>query len=174
MVIIAGTGHRPNKLGGFSTSVHDRLVDLAIKVLPLYNTTQVISGMALGWDIALAKAAIKLGIPLVAAVPFKEQYKAWKNKRDIDTYFDVLEESTVVYVDRLWDTKYIVPGISPDVYDVLKMQRRNEYMVDEAEAVLALWDGSRGGTGNCVNYAESKKRRVINLWKTWVKYSGCF
>lgn len=32
-------------------------------------------------------------------------------------------------------------------------QQRNQWMVDRADAVLAVWDGSPGGTANCVNYA---------------------
>lgn len=29
------------------------------------------------------------------------------------------------------------------------MQKRNEYMVDLADKVVAVWDGSKGGTDNC-------------------------
>jgi hypothetical protein len=33
--------------------------------------THVISDMALGWDLAIAIAMLKLNIPLIAAVPFE-------------------------------------------------------------------------------------------------------
>ncbi len=36
------------------------------------------------------------------------------------------------------------------------MQVRNEYMVDRADLVLALWNGTPGGTGNCVRYARTR------------------
>ncbi|WP_206759019.1 hypothetical protein [Anabaena azotica] len=50
--------------------------------------------------------------------------------------------------------------------------KRNEWMVDQCHRLVALHDGSTGGTGNCVNYAKSKKVHIVNLWKSWVKYRG--
>ena len=44
------------------------------------NPSEVISGMALGWDMALAQAAINLGIPFIAAVPFIGQENMWIKK----------------------------------------------------------------------------------------------
>jgi hypothetical protein len=32
----------------------------------------------------------------------------------------------------------------------------------------ALWDGSDGGTGECVQYAERVGRLWVNLWDEWV------
>jgi len=52
-------------------------------------------------------------------------------------------------------------------YAAWKMQRRNEAMVDACTHVLALWDGSSGGTENCVKYAEKKRKPIINLWAIW-------
>jgi hypothetical protein len=31
--------------------------------------------------------------------------------------------------------------------------------------VLAYWDGSSGGTANCIKYAEKKKKPIINLFE---------
>ena len=42
------------------------------------------------------------------------------------------------------------------------MQRRNEFMVDNADMVLAYHDGSEGGTKNCVDYAKSQGTVVVN------------
>lgn len=42
-------------------------------------------------------------------------------------------------------------GYSPE-----KMQRRNAWMVDHCDFLLACWDGSPGGTGNCMAYARAK------------------
>ncbi|MBD2505253.1 hypothetical protein H6G83_32415 [Anabaena azotica FACHB-119] len=54
MNIIAATGHRPTKLGGYSPAVLSRLTDLATAYFERISPTQVISGMALGWDTAIA------------------------------------------------------------------------------------------------------------------------
>jgi uncharacterized phage-like protein YoqJ len=41
------------------------------------------------------------------------------------------------------------------------MQKRNEYMVDNSDIVIAVWDGSKGGTYNCVKYAEKLGKKII-------------
>lgn len=43
------------------------------------------------------------------------------------------------------------------------MQKRNEYMVDLADIVIAVWDGSASGTGNCVRYAERCGKQIIQI-----------
>ena len=62
-MIVAGTGHRPNKLGGYNNESFLKLVNIAEDALKQMEVTEVISGMALGWDMALAQAAINLNIP---------------------------------------------------------------------------------------------------------------
>ena len=81
-MIIAGTGHRPDKLrigalDGYHPDVQARLVDLARAALQREQPSRVISGMALGWDTALAAAALELGLPLDAYVPFTGQESRW-------------------------------------------------------------------------------------------------
>lgn len=36
-------------------------------------------------------------------------------------------------------------------------------MVDLADMVIAVWDGSKGGTGNCVQYAQKKGKEFIRI-----------
>jgi uncharacterized phage-like protein YoqJ len=158
-MIICGTGHRPDKLGGYSGRVRDRLVDLAIKALERYKPEHVITGMALGWDTALADAADVCGIPYTAAVPFRGQESRWPAEARTHYQTILADADDVVYVCD--------PG-----YAAWKMQRRNEWMVNESNSVLALWNGTSGGTANCVHYAESKGKQVINLWPSWAKFSG--
>ena len=43
------------------------------------------------------------------------------------------------------------------------MQLRNEWMVNNCTRLVALWDGTTGGTYNCVAYANSIKKPVTNL-----------
>ena len=72
-MIIAATGHRPDKLGGYGSIVADRLFHLAYETLEELAPTLVISGMALGWDMAVAEAAFCLDIPFHAYRPFEGQ-----------------------------------------------------------------------------------------------------
>ena len=76
-MIVAATGHRPDKLGGYGEAVRDRLIDGAMRYMEQEKPDEVISGMALGWDQAWAIAAIRLGIPLICALPFEGQFSKW-------------------------------------------------------------------------------------------------
>jgi uncharacterized phage-like protein YoqJ len=51
--------------------------------------------------------------------------------------------------------------VSDGGYSAEKMQIRNKYMVDNCDLLVAVWDGTNGGTANCVNYANSVKRDLI-------------
>jgi O-acetyl-ADP-ribose deacetylase (regulator of RNase III) len=48
-------------------------------------------------------------------------------------------------------------------YDVSIYQRRNERMVDLSDMVAAFWDGSSGGTGNCVRYAQKVGKKMVRF-----------
>lgn len=43
-------------------------------------------------------------------------------------------------------------------------------MVDNSNAVLALWNGSEGGTGNCVRYAKEKNKKIFQLWDKYKSF----
>lgn len=156
-MIIAGTGHRPDKLGGYSDDVLSKLIKLARTTLFDLKPKKVISGMALGWDMALAYAALALTEPeVVAAIPFLGQEKMWP-KESQERYHTILKDCD--------DVLYICD----QGYAAWKMQIRNEYMVDHCDLVLALWDGSPGGTANCIAYANKKNKPIMNLWNDWSK-----
>lgn len=153
-MIICGTGHRPNKLGGYGMAAGVKLFNLAYDWLAENKPDKVISGMALGWDYALAAAAFDLDIPFIAAVPFEGQESMWP-KESQDNYKILLRAAEkVVHVCEA--------GYAP-----WKMQARNQWMVDNSDTVLALWDGSKGGTGNCVIYANKVGKPIINLWEDY-------
>lgn len=47
-LILCGTGHRPDKLGGYEKFDFDRLVEFSEEILKKYEPRLIISGMALG------------------------------------------------------------------------------------------------------------------------------
>lgn len=149
-MIVAFTGHRPDKLGGYKLPNPTYLyicqqIDLTLKDL---KPEKIISGMALGVDQWAANIAHRLNIPFVAAIPFIGQEKAWPAQSQ-KTYHALL---------RLAESQHIVCSGG---YSAHKMQIRNEWMVDNCDKLIAIWDGSNGGTGNCVEYAKSKNREII-------------
>lgn len=154
-MIIAGTGHRPEKLGGYGQDIAHRLVKIAGEYLDELKPDTVISGMALGWDQALAAAAMARGFEWWAYVPFRGQEKMWPDGAK-KLYHEMLSRANAVH--------YVCsPG-----YAGWKMQARNEAMVDHATHVLALWNGDgSGGTWNCVRYAQMTNKPIINAWEKW-------
>ncbi len=160
-LILAATGHRPEKLGGYAPHLFRATRAYAMACLYELRPSEVISGMALGWDMAIADAAITLGIPVRAAIPFRGQEATWPEGSQ-QRYHRLLSQAV----------KVIEVSDPPDEYhftfsDVF--QRRNEYMVDECDRLLALWDGSPGGTANCVRYAEQVKCATLNVWDAFWK-----
>lgn len=152
-VSLAFTGHRPNKLGGYSPAAQAKLVRIAKEfLLPRKEIIKdCYSGMALGWDQAAALACMDLGIPFIAAVPFEGQETAWP-------------ASSQAEFRRILNAAAKVVEVCEPGYAAWKMQKRNEYMVDQSRLLVALWDGTSGGTANCVGYARKQNRLVVNLW----------
>jgi uncharacterized phage-like protein YoqJ len=146
---IAVTGHRPSKLnneydlqGPYCTYIRQEIVKLLISRQP----TQAISGMALGVDTIFALEALKLGIPLLASLPFKGQECKWPISSQ-QKYQQILRNPLVT-------THIVCEG----GYNSAKMQIRNEYMVDNCDVLISVWNGTEGGTMNCVRYAEKQKK----------------
>jgi uncharacterized phage-like protein YoqJ len=151
-MIVAATGHRPKSLPtGYNITP---LIALVKPWLTSRKPDAVISGMALGWDQAVAQAAIELGIQVHAYVPFVGQADAWPSAAHA-AYQVLMSKCAKIRI------------VSPGGYEVWKMQKRNEAMVDDCDLVLALWNGEAGGTGNCVRYAGKKGKTVENLWEIY-------
>ena len=158
-MIVGVTGHRPHKLGGWNREIHDALGAFALDLLQSERPQGVITGMALGWDQAVAVACVRLGIPFVAAVPFEGQESRWNDQQQGDYQKLLLCASQVQIVSER--------DAVEEAGVVWAMQKRNEWIVDNSLRLLALWDGSAGGTANCVNYARYGRREIKNVWPEW-------
>lgn len=151
------TGHRPQKLGYGENSIQcdelkNRLEELIIELIEKEGVTHFISGVALGVDTYAANIVLKLKsnypmITLECAIPCETQAVKW-NERDRDIYYDLLSKSDK---ETLLQQKY-----TSDC-----MQKRNEYMVDNSDCVIAVWNGKPSGTGNTVKYARKNNKVVL-------------
>jgi uncharacterized phage-like protein YoqJ len=156
--VVAATGHRPGTLGGYSEQAQDRRYKVAYDWLKRNQPGVVISGMALGWDQAVAQACTDIKIPWYAYVPFEGQERMWPAQSQL-------------YYRNLLTMAAKTVHCCPPGYEAWKMQKRNERMVDDATVLLALWSGSPGGTSNCIKYAQTKQRQIINLYQEWLRYT---
>lgn len=151
------TGHRPNKMYGYNLK-DAKWIELKNKfkeILKQNNCTEAISGMALGVDTVFALAVLELKnedypIKLHCAIPCKNHSCKW-TKESIDLYNEILSKADIVKL------------VSDEEYKPWLMQKRNEYMVNLADKVIAVWDGTDGGTGNCVKYANKVKKDIIRI-----------
>jgi uncharacterized phage-like protein YoqJ len=153
---IAVTGHRPEKLGGYQpynplrTQLTTKLEQRLMLILCDHPNLVVITGMALGFDQWVAGSCRRLSIPYIAAVPFDGQERRWPETSQ-RIYIDLLKSASRVHV------------VCPGPYLSWKMQRRNVWMIDNCVYLIAAWDGSPGGTANCVEYAKKVGRSMENL-----------
>ncbi len=151
-MIVAVTGHRPDKLGGYNFYKPLRvwLRDQLLAKLQQLQPSSAISGMALGIDQDFAYVCVWAGVPFLAAIPFVGQESIWP------------EESRLLY-NELLSRAYEKVIVSSGGYSARKMQIRNEWMVNHCDVLIAVWDGSEGGTGNCVRYAENARRPIERI-----------
>ena len=137
------TGHRPQKL---HRPVDDIKVDLENEILSAIadGYTTFITGMAYGTDIWAGNIVVRLkdrfpDLKLIAAVPFPEFSENWDEEWK-DRYDRLLAKADFV--------KVMAQEYSDAAYQV-----RNQWMVDHSSKVIAVYDGTAGGTRNTIQYA---------------------
>lgn len=98
----------------------------------------------------MANIVLKYSYPMITlecAIP-RETYAVKWNERDRDIYYDLLSKSDK---ETFLQQKYMSDC----------MQKRNEYMVNNSDYVIAVWNGKPSGTGNTVEYAKKKNKVVL-------------
>lgn len=165
VIIYSVTGHRPDKIFNkdyYSIENFNKLcnfIEVEIIDKKIITCRDLIwTGMALGWDMAIAVACARKNIRFMAAVPCKGQEKIWPWFWQ-DIYNRLLLKATRVKI------------VSPGKYAPEKMYVRNEFLVDKSDKMLSLWNGDIiGGTASCLKYARFQGREIVNLWDKWVKF----
>lgn len=155
------TGHRLQKLPfGFNEEdpkcikmkrmLCKKIEDLIVN----HGASHFISGMAIGVDMICGEIVLELKnehphITLECAIPCRSQPDRWSNEIK-DRYCSIVNQS---------DRKTVLQ----EHYTADCMHKRNEYMVEKSEIVIAVWDGSDSGTGYTVNYAKEKGKKIYVL-----------
>jgi uncharacterized phage-like protein YoqJ len=156
-MIVAFTGHRPDKLPNkeigykLPNPTYIYVCQQIEKTLLELKPDKIITGMALGIDQWAANVAIKLNIPFLAAIPFEGQEKAWPESSQ-KTYQKLLSKAAEKVI------------VCEGGYAAYKMQIRNEWMVNNSDILIAVYNGdTSGGTFNCVQFAKSINREIIYI-----------
>ncbi len=167
--VIAGTGSRELVLDVEKRrKVRDYLVDLLTQAKAKHGENLVvISGMAEGFDEALARAAIQADVPFIAAIP---------NPGYIDYYWG--KKHSLLKVDRIESANEVlshaleVINVCPTLYGVTHNFMgganfdRNEWMGDHADVVW-VYNPTTKGTAQMYKYCKTKKIKtfIINTEK---------
>lgn len=154
------TGHRPEKLPWGKDETDPRCLALKRRlrdaVLSAYEDgmRHFICGMARGCDLYFAEIVLELrrdrpDITLEAAIPWPGQSDGWE-RASRERWHQILAVCDLeTMVQRSYD-----PGC---------LLRRNRYMVDHSSLVIAVYDGSPGGTYRTLEYAVRQKVPFVEL-----------
>ena len=160
---ISLTGHRPDALAGYDLSapfyqrLEEGLLSIARRAMERSGSVVLHSGMALGADTVWSKAALRLReehpdeVFFVAEVPVRTQSERWPSKSDKDLWADHVKAADQV-------------RIYGEAYSVRWLHARNHGMIDAADLLIAVWNGSTtGGTAGAVAYAEKIGKRTHRI-----------
>lgn len=147
------TGHRPEKLTRPEKTIR-RELEIKIRQAIHDGLTVFITGMARGVDIWAAQIVLNLrkeGYPikLVCACPYEGFEASWGQPWQTQ-YKAILATADFV--------KYICKSSSPSCFQI-----RNEWMVNHAARVIAVYNGQKGGTRNTIVYAEKTGVPIVRI-----------
>lgn len=160
-MICAFTGHRPEKLPWGDREddprclALKRLLEEAVLRAREQGAEVFACGFARGCDLYFAEAVLAFrrndpAVRLEAWIPCPEQSDRWP-ERDRARYAVALAQCSRVHVV---EARY-TPGC---------MLRRNRAMLEAADCLISVYDGSGGGTGAAVAYAGRLGLPVDALW----------
>lgn len=140
------TGHRPEKLG-MPSAIAIKGLRYEIEKAISAGYVTFITGMSRGVDIWAGEIVLDFrdsGVPirLICASPYPGFERQWPIEWR-QRYQTIMEKADLV--------RFISPG-----YHAGCFQKRNEWMVDHAAKVIAVYRGQSGGTRNTVEYAYSQ------------------
>ena len=146
------TGHRPVKLHGTESSIRKQLSKEIYQAIEEgYDT--FVSGMQAGVDVWAALEVIGFKeqgkrIKLVCAVPFKDFGASGKGEE-----FKLLLEKILATAD-------FVHVVSPH-YSARSYILRDDWMVDHSSRIIAVFNGSEGGTAYTLAKAQEKGLKIV-------------
>jgi uncharacterized phage-like protein YoqJ len=153
-MIVTGIAHDPEKLQERSLLPSNELVHLASKALKMYKATRLITSLELGWEQALAKAALEMKIPYIVSFPYPGRDKDWSQENRI-LYYELLSRA-----DELYQVN--------DEYSLAALEECRDWQTSQSDLVLALWNYEfESDVFTAIRSALDKDVQVCNLWQDW-------
>jgi len=146
MITIGFSGHRD-----YNKNHYNHIYIETEKVLKEIRPDKVISGLAIGYDQLAAVIAFRNNIPVIGAIPFIGQEKIWPENAQ-ETYRKIIAKCAEAVI------------VSGGGYEVWKLMKRNEYIVDNSDIILTYFSGVASGTKHCLDYAGKLNKQIINIY----------
>ena len=161
-MVCAFTGHRPEKLPWGSRETDPRCCALKVQIAHAVRSvweegaTVFACGLSRGCDFYFAESVLRLqgqgsAVSLEGWVPCPEQADRWP-EADRIRYRALLDRCSRIHM--------VEPAYGP-----VFMLRRNRAMIQKADRLISVYDGTGGGTGATVAYA---KRLGLPVWAIWL------
>lgn len=175
MISVSFTGHRPDKIGGYDNEkpqrtllVNNWLEEVTRRIIEKFGDVNFISGGAQGVDTMAAEIILQhkekykdKNIHLTMAIPCPQFGEDWPEEAKNRLQYIIKQSDKSLFVRDNYT--------GPIVLDL-----RNKWMVDNSSIIVAVWDGSLGGTRNCFKYAQEMQKKIwrLNLYTgETMKYS---
>lgn len=160
-MVCAFTGHRPHKLPWGSDETDPRCQAVRTMIAQRLQEAcdlgcrEFLCGMAQGCDLIFAEAVLELRaqkpeITLTAVLPCPEQARHWPEADRLRHRALCSRCDSRICISRTY---------TPDC-----MQRRNRAMIDRAQVLISVYDGTASGTGSTVRYARSRGLTILPVW----------
>jgi uncharacterized phage-like protein YoqJ len=153
------TGYRTQKLN-YSlarSSLNEQDVEEAMRAIMLQMLDRDFSefrcGMAIGADLMFARLSLELRRKYPSLVKFTAVIPCL----DHDIRWNEADKRLCREITELADDVVLVSNVH---YFNGCMAKRNRYLVDTCDELLAVYDGQSGGTMQTVNYAKGKGKKV--------------
>ncbi len=136
--VVVVTGLRPDALGidehgALSGAVHAAIVGALTALASGRDDVVVASGLRLGSELSGAEAALELGLPLAAVLPFPEPHAEWA------AHEQVRFDTALARADAVITLEPIAPATRAQVTALLA--RRDAAFVRRADAAVVVHDG---------------------------------
>lgn len=150
---VAISGHRPEKIPD-KQFVRESLA----RAFAITEASEVTQGCAAGVDLISARVSWICGIPFRAAKPWGNH----KARMGGSSGFRISDAEAYDWMIKNASEVVNVTGVEeyPGPWAYFK---RNEWMVDNTDCLIAVWDGSKSGTEHTVKYAKSQGKRIFRI-----------
>ena len=169
--LVAGVAPRPESLtyqgkaiytvanGEWFEQLHRNLTRLAAAALRRHRAAGVMSGLTLGWETALAEAALDLRLPLTVILGFKGVQSNWslEHRQRFGRLLGKADQTAILFGGG---------------YEPWKLRKSRERVVSRSDLLLTLWDGEDLQVREAITFARTRGLQIVNLWQSWVRYGG--